>query len=236
MTKLLITAALVLLTSVLVVGLVSHQAKSKIQELENSKDRGKLSWHVALAKAKGQREVMIAAPVVTYAVPQNLDEALAHYSLVLAEPLEQKSYVENDRITSWYKFRLIEELSTPTISCIYCPDIEAGPSDLLPVQANEFLVSKAEGEIELDGIRVKTNDPDFPAFEKGKQYLIFLSFDSQKAVAALRMGPWGTFDIAANEHLKVVNDKYKHRIIDDLTTGSDPSLNRLRNRLRKIKD
>ena len=234
--QLLITAALVIVTSLLFVGLISYPAKSKIQELENSKDRGKVSWYVAMAKANGQREVIIGAPVVTYAVPDNLDDALAYYSLVVVEPLEQRSYVENERLTSWYKFRLIEELSAPTAKCIYCPDIEPAPSDMLPLKANEFLVSKAEGEVEVDGIRVITHDRDFPGFEKGKRYLIFLSFNPDKAVAALRMGPWGTFRLAPDERLKAVNEKYKHRVIDELTAGGDNSLNRLRSRLHQTKN
>ena len=236
MTKLLITAALVITTSVVFVGLVSHQAKSKIQELENSKDRGKLSWHVAMAKAKGQREVILAAPLVSYAVPRDMDEALAYYSVVVVEPLEHRSYVENERLSSWYKFRLIEELSVPTAKCIYCPDIEPAPSNMLPLKANEFLVSKAEGEVEVDGIRVKSTDREFPGFEIGKRYLIFLSFDSQKQVAALRMGPWGTFGLGPDERLKAVNQKYKHQVIDELTTGDDNSLIRLRSRLHRTKN
>src|ERR1044072_9100864 len=110
MSKLLITAGLLLLTS----SLFLLNTKSTIQD--QSKDRGKLSWYAAKAKAKGQREVVIRAPLIDYAVPRDLDEALAYYTLVIAEPLEQRSYVEDDEraIRTWYKFRLLEELSSPT--------------------------------------------------------------------------------------------------------------------------
>ena len=108
---------------------------------------------------------------------------------------------------------------------------EPAPTDFLPLQTNEFFISKPEGEVEVDGVRIKRNDPDFPKFEKGKRYLLFLSFDSQKTVAAIRMGPWGTFAIETNEQLKAVSQKYKHPVIEKLTSGADNTLNGLRRRL-----
>ena len=236
-TKLLITIGLVILASSLFLSV--SKTNWNFQEPDKSKDRGKLSWYAARAKAKGLREVVIGAPVVTYAVPKDLEEALAYYTLVVAEPLEQRSYVEDGETTikSWYKFRLLEELSSASIKCTTCPDIEPAPKDFLPLQTNEFLVSKAEGEVEVDGVRIKSNDRDFPAFEKSKRYLVFLSFDSQKTVAAVRMGPWGTFAIdASNEQLKPVSQKYKHPVIEQLTSGTDSSLKGLRRRLHGSKN
>ena len=235
MPKHLSAAGLVILTLFIVFGLVSYQAKSKIQELEKSKDRGTLSWHAAVAKAKGQREVAIPGPIVTYGVPSSFDEALAYYSLVIVEPLERRSFAKNEEIRSWYRFRLIEELSTPTIKCITCPEFESAPSDMLPLAPSEFLVSKSEGEIEIDGVRLVSTSRNFPPFEIGKRYLLFLSYDDQKTVAALRMGPWGAFGIEA-EQLKAVNEEYKHVVIDELTAGPDRSINKLRTRLNKTKN
>lgn len=237
MSKLLITAGLVILTSTLFLSL-SFKTNSKVQEVDRSKDRGKLSWFAARAKAKGQREVVIGAPLVTYAVPKDLEEALAYYTLVVAEPLEQRSYVNDDErtIKTWYKLRLLEELSSPTTICTTCPDIEPPPTDFLPLQTNEFLTSKPEGEVEVDGVRIKQNDPDFPRFEKRKRYLIFVAFDFQKTVAAVRMGPWGTFAIDANEQLRPISQKYKHPVIEKLTSGTDSSLPGLRKRLHRSKN
>jgi hypothetical protein len=236
MTKLIVIG--LVLVAAAAVGTFALQDKAKIEQLEKSKDRGKLAWYAAMAKAKGQREVVIGAPVVTYAVPKDLEEALAYYSLVAVEPLERRSYVEDDETTikSWYKFKLLEELSSPTIRCTTCPDIEPAPKDFLPLQTGEFLISKSEGEVEVNGVRIKRTDFDFPKFEKGKRYLLFLSFDSQKTVAAARMGPWGTFEIETTEQLSPVSKKYKHPVIDELTAGADRSLNRLRRRLHKSKN
>ncbi len=237
MIKILGVIGLLILTIFL--GVSFDKARSKGQDdWEKSKDRGKLSWYAARAKAKGQREVVIGAPVVTYAVPKDLDEALAYYSLVVAEPLERRSYVEDDETTikTWYKFKLVEELSSPSIRCTTCPDIESPPNDFLPLQTNEFLISKPDGEVEVDGVLITRSDLDFPKFEKGKRYLLFLSFDSQKTVAATRMGPWGTFTIETNEQLKPISPKYKHPVIEKLTSGADNSLNGLRRGLHHAKN
>jgi hypothetical protein len=165
-----------------------------------------------------------------------MEEARAYYSVVVVEPLEQRSYIGDDerRIKSWYKFQLLEELSSPTIMCTTCPDIEPAPTGFL-LQTNEFLISTSEGEVEIDGVRIKSNNPDFPKFEKGRRYLVFLTFDNRKTIAALRMGPWGAFGIEANEQLKPVNKKYSHPVIDELTSGVDSSLNGLRLRLHGTK-
>lgn len=232
MLKVLITVVLVVTASAVLITFSSNNANSKIQELEKSKDRGKLSWYAARAKAKGQSEAKVAVPIIEYAVPQDLDTALAYYSLVVVEPVEKKSYPDESTITSWYKFRLIEELSRPTILCTTCPAIEPAPADMLPLKSDEFVAPRCEGEIELGGIKLVSVNPDFPNFEKGKRYVIFLAFDTARTAAALRMGPWGTFQVDDLDQLKAVNEKYKHPVIDELTGGADHSLNKLRQRLK----
>ena len=232
MLKLLISAVLVIAVSSILITLSSNNANSKIQELEKSKDRGKLSWYAAMAKAKGQTEARVAAPVVDYAVPKDLDQALAYYSLVVVEPVEKKSFPEESTITSWYKFRLIEELSRATILCTTCPAVTPGPADMLPLKSDEFVAPRCEGEIELAGVKLVSVNPEFPSFQKGQRYLIFLAFDTTRTAAALRMGPWGTFQLDDLDQLKAVNKEYKHPVIDELTGGADHSLNKVRRRLK----
>lgn len=232
MLKLLISAVLVIALSSILITLSSNSANSKLQDLEKSKDRGKLSWYAAMAKAKGQSEAKVAVPVIEYAVPKDLDDALAYYSLVIVEPLEKKSYPEESTITSWYKFRLIEELSRPTILCTTCPDIEPAPADMLPLKSDEFVARRCEGEIELAGIKLVSVDRDHPGFQKGKRYVIFLAFDTTRTAAALRMGPSGTYLLDDLDQLKPINETCKHPVIDELTGGADHSLNKLRRRLK----
>ncbi len=231
MAKLLITVALIFLTTSFVVGVLSSKRTSNIQK----KERGTLAWYAEVAKEKGQQEVIIPAPVVSYAVPRSFEEALAYYSLVVVEPLDHKTHFDDRSVTTWHKFRLIEELSTPTETCTYCPDIGEAPADMLPLHKHEFVTPKSGGEVEIDGIRIVSSDTEFPRFEKGKRYLLFISFGTQKTVAALRMGPWGAFTMDENDRLKAVNEKFQHPVKAELTSGVDNSLNRLRNRIHKVK-
>jgi hypothetical protein len=215
MAKVLILGLASILATFLVVSII--QDRAKIEGLEKSKDRGKLSWYAEMAKAKGQREVTIPTPISEYTVPRSFDEALAYYSLVVAEPVEQKSYAQNEGISTWYKFRVVEELSRPTVQCNTCPGFPAAPAEMLPVEQNEFLAAQIGGEAQLNEVRLISRDPDFPAFVRGKKYLLFLSFDPKKEVGALRMGPWGTFSLDSSENLKAVDSRLKHPVKDELS-------------------
>lgn len=233
MTKALIGLALALITSTLLLGLYSYEDAAKLASLENSKDRGKLSWYADMAKAKGQQETVFRAPIESYAVPRSLDEALAHHYLLLIQPTEQKAYAVNESIRTWYKFKVIETLSSPTVFCADCGGLETAPSDLLPLKSDEILASQSGGEIAMDGVRIISKDPDFPAFEKGKKYLVFLSLDSQKQVGMLQMGPWGTFGVDEKDQLNPVNEKLQHSVKHELTVGYEDSVSKLRSHRKK---
>lgn len=234
MAKVLIVGVASILASVLLYGTL--QDKNKIEALKESADRGKLSWHAEMAKAKGHQEVVI--PIVSeYTVPSSFDEALEYYNLVIAEPLEQKSYVQNEGINTWYRFRLVEELSAPTspVQCTTCPGIPIAPTDLLPLESNEFLAPQTGGEALVNGVRVISKDIDYPAFVIGKKYLLFLSFDSQKVVGALHMGPWGTFSLDSSENLTPVDSRLKHPVKSELSRGFGDSVSRLRTHFKRAK-
>ena len=232
MAKVLIVCVASILASVLLFGTL--QDKNKIEALKESADRGKLSWHAEMAKAKGHQEVVI--PIISeYTVPSSFDEALAYYSLVIAEPLEQKPYVQNEGINTWYRFRLVEELSAPTLQCTSCQDLAAAPTDLLPLESNEFLAPQTGGEALVNGVRVISKDIDYPAFVLGKKYLLFLSFDAQKVVGALHMGPWGTFSLDSSEKLTAVDSRLKHPVRSELSRGFGDSVSRLRTHFKRVK-
>jgi hypothetical protein len=215
-----------------VVGTFSFQNQSKIEALEKSRDRGQLKWYAEMAKAKGQHEVAFPAPIALYGVARNLDEAAAHFNVVLAEPVQHKFYaVSDDGILTWYKMRLIEELSTPIVSCTNCDKIADVPSDMLPLADDEFLVAQSGGEVEIDGIRIISRNIQFPAFEHRKRYLLFLSLDSERKIGSLQMGPWGAFALDATQNFKPVNEKLTHPLSEELKTKFD-SVSKLRIRIK----
>jgi hypothetical protein len=215
--------------------LFSLSQQSRIDALEKSKDRGKINWYVEMARAKGQSEIAFGSSLVDYAVSSNLDEALANHDLVLAEVLSSQSFsaATDTDIRTWYKLKLIETLSTHTVACVTCLDPSDPPSELLPLNQGEFLVSQPGGQVSIDGIKVISNNTQFPAFEHGKKYLLFVSFDSNKIVASAPMGPWGTFISGPDEKLRPVDNKLIHGLRYELSNRFDNSLTSLRTHLKK---
>jgi hypothetical protein len=233
--KLLAAISTLLVGAFFIVGLSIVQDKSKIQELERSPHRGKLSWHSQMAKAKGEESVLLRSDIVNYAIPRNLEDALANYHLVLAEPVFSRSYATTYDIQTWYKFRLIEELSAPSTNCTDCAISSDVPADLLPVQPDEFLSVKVGGEALVDGIKITSSDPTFPNFEAGRRYLLLVAFDSNKILGALRSGPWGAFAVKSDESFEPVNANLKHPFREKLSKDLRGSLRNLRNSLRTKK-
>jgi len=211
----------------------STQNRAEVDELERSLERGTLVWHSQMAKAKGKQSVLLGSTIVDYAVPRSMDDALANYHLVVAEPISSRSYPTTYNIQSWYKFRLIEELSAPATNCIDCVSTVGPPEDLLPLEPDEFLSAKVGGEVTVDGVRITSRDPEFPAFETGKRYLLLVAFDSKRIVGVLRSGPWGAFALNAADRLEPVNAKLKHPFSQKLSEQFGNSLATLRLNLKR---
>jgi hypothetical protein len=205
MTKLLALSMTLIIAALVFLGILSFQDKSKINQLERSPDRGKLSWRVQMAKAKGERAVNLGANIVEYAATPSFDDALANYSLVVAQPIYKRSYASTYNVETWYRFRLLEELSSPTTTCESCPKPSNPPQELLPLKPGEFLSPKFGGEAIVDGITITSSDQAFPDFQLGMRYLLFVQFDSQKIVGILRLGPRGTFTLDSNEKIRPMN-------------------------------
>ena len=161
MTKPLALTATLVIATLVFFGVLSFQDKSRIEELKRSPDRGKLSWHAQMAKAKGEKKVVLNSTIEDYAVPRTWEDALSNYNLVVAEPLYSKSYATTYDVQTWYKFRVLEELSAPNTYCTDCPTSNDPPADLLPLQPDEFLSAKLGGETTVDGVVITSSDPTF---------------------------------------------------------------------------
>src|SRR5690242_21097337 len=119
MTKLLAVGATLIFAALVFFGILSFQDKSKIDQLERSPDRGKLTWRVQMAKAKGERAVNLGANIVEYAASPSFEDALANYSLVVAEPIYKRSYASTYNIETWYKDRKSTRLNSSHMSISY---------------------------------------------------------------------------------------------------------------------
>lgn len=235
MFKILAASGTLVIATLFFLGFFSVQNRTKIKELEKSPERGKLVWHSQMARAKGKQNVLLDSTIVDYAVPRSLDSALANYHLVVAEPISSRSYATTYNIHTWYKFRLIEELSAPEINCLDCFSLVGPPEDLLPLGASEFLSSRVGGEATVDGVSITTSDPSFPSFEIGQRYLLLVAFDPNRIVGRLSSGPWGTFIVNSSEILEPVNARLKHPLRERISGQFGNSLHSLRAALKTRK-
>ncbi|HEV7857297.1 MAG TPA: hypothetical protein VGO91_01475 [Pyrinomonadaceae bacterium] len=232
-----------LLAALITVGLVktfSFSKQQQLTELKQSKERGRLKWYAQMGKLQGNQQIVFRSGYVRYAVAKNLDEALHYYTLVKAKVIGSKAYAANpedignsEDIETWYKLQITETLSQQDVTnCQTCPPLRTPPADMLPLNKDEFLVPQAGGEISIDGVKMISEDPEFPPFKTGDEYLLFLTLDMSKGVGALRMGPWGVYNIGVNETLTPVNKELEHPLKADITARSGDSVGRLRAHLK----
>jgi hypothetical protein len=162
----------------------------------------------------------------------DIDQALATYTVVLAKPVESRTYelTSNDLIT-WYKFRIIESLSTPKSPA--CPSCEptSAPTELLPLKPDEFLLAKNGGQLVIDGVEIEQVERDFPQYEEGKKYLLLLSM-YPSGVATTAGGPLGVFLVNDDSTLSPINNR-RHRIKEGLKEKFSDSTDRLRENLKR---
>ncbi len=233
MLKILAAGGILAIATLLLFGPV--QNTSKLEQLEKSPDRGKLTWRSQIAKAKGQQRVLMRASIVDYSVPRSFDDALANFHLIIAEPLDSRSYATAYDIRTWYKFRILEKLSAPTVPCTNCLSSTDPPPDLLPLEANEFLGAKVGGEVDVDGVRIISQDPTFPNFEIGRRYLLLVALDSKTMVGALRTGPGGAFALNSDERLEPLTVGLRHPFGEELSQQFGNSVAKLRLSLQQQK-
>jgi hypothetical protein len=161
------------------------------------------------AKEKGKTHVTTASFSHTEYVGQidSLNFLLRNYSFVVAELIEQKSYVSPsyDEVTTWSKFHTIDVLSQSDI--INDSDI-APPSESSILTPDDFLIAQVGGNILIDGVSVKVEDQSFPLLKPGEQYLLVMS-KNKSGVAILAGGPTGVFTLGENGVIKplIKNDR-----------------------------
>ena len=210
-------------------GSVAQQQSREQQIIEDQ--RGTLAERAQRARARGQRRLVISTPIVPPARVRDLDQALSYFTVVVAEPIEQRTYPHDQYdLISWYRFRVVENLTPEThTGCLLCSDIEI-PNELLPVNEDEILVPRYGGTLMLDGIEVVQLDRRFPQFIMGQRYLLFLSLDTSRRMGIMQVGPDGTFAVN-NGNLQAITNR-EHPIRGGLATQHGNSLERLRAHIR----
>ncbi len=190
---------------------------------------GTLMWQVQKAKAEGKTSIEIATIGCGMGV-QRLDFSLAHYSLVVAQPIEKRVYAETHNVVTWYKFRIIETLSSKAPNKFFgmqMADIPI-PADLLPLNSDEIVMAKTGGTLVIDGVTVKSYS-NSPKFNLSENYLLFLELDSDKQMGYV---PWpdpiGIFKIQGDDEIAAAYNDGSYDLKDKLAARFNNSLTRLR--------
>lgn len=223
MKKLLLAALFLLVAATVLTISVKMQRRSDPQ-----REVGTIKQHAERAKARGEQQAVMPRSHIEYAGDGlNLDEAFSHYSLVVAQPIQERAVIAHPHsISTWYKLRVIETiLPSKAPSCSTCFDSAQPPGELLPLNADEVLVARSGGELIVDGVNI-TMDSDFPPLSKSKKYLFLLSVNPS-GTAGIGAGPAGVFSVNDDGSVMPIIKK-SHAINRDMQNRSGHSLNRLR--------
>ena len=148
MKRIVITLAIVGVASVICV--VIAYVRPMQQHAQTTPEYGSLKWRIQQAKQKGEQQLQIAS-IICYGSefrnPQEaLKEALSYFAVIVAEPIEKKTYADSDTLYSWYRFRVVETITPkPMEECPSCINPGDPPSDMLPLNRDEILIPQAGG-------------------------------------------------------------------------------------------
>jgi hypothetical protein len=181
-------------------------------------------------KKQGKTRVEAPGKIIDYpGMNMGLDEALENYSVVIAEPIERKSFItdSSDEISTAYKFRIVETISQRNaVFCNTCPRLNDVSAKLQPALYNEFILDLSGGTVTVDGVEVIMVSDGTLKIEDGQRYLMFISF-TPGGMASLRGGPSGLFRITSDESLEAMGNG-KHRLAVEIAARFSKSLSKLK--------
>ena len=196
-----------------------------------SAEIGTLKRRILEAKAKGENTVELSVLVCGWDIG-NLDEALGRDTVVLAELVDKKTYPDVYGLRTWYRFKTRETLvEHPYPNFAYSP-FPSGPSDMLPIAEDEFLIQETNGQMVIDGVTV-TQSSNGAKYFKGQTYLLFLWIEPSKRTA-IRAGtdPLGVFLVDSDGNLSSYIDR-PYPLRTALAKRFNNSIKNLRQALKK---
>lgn len=209
MLKTLITAAVSLLLAVsaaLVFSTTWHE--SSVPAVPRAQSEDPLREYVDRAKASGQSRIIKPAPLVEYVTHvKSLENALKHYRLVVARPVDKRSLAnERGEIWTWFKLQITESITPKKYSpCADCPAPANVPANLLPLNPDEILVAGRGGSVTVEGVEIVT--PDEFDFQMSDPYLLFLEEDQLGLFGRIMVGPAAVFRVNPDESLAAINER-----------------------------
>ncbi len=197
------------------------------QEYEKDKSIASIARRT---KNQGKTRVTVPGKIIDYpGMNMGLDEALKNYSVVIAEPIESKSYIgdSSDDISTAYKFRILETLSQKNaVFCNTCSPVNDVSNKLQPALYNEFILDLSGGTVAVGGVEVTMVRDGTLKIEDGQRYLMFISF-TPGGMASLTGGPSGLFRITSDDSLEAMGNG-KHRLATEIAARFSKSLSKFK--------
>jgi hypothetical protein len=220
-------ASTLILISALIVFFVYKQ--SRVNASQGTVVPGSLEALAQDCAANGIQSIDVNTMLWEYEGIAGIDEALSKYSVIIAHPVSNTSYVWNSELQivgTWYKFAVTESLAQrPHIVCDMCETDP--PASLLPLNNGQLLISKYGGSVIINGVTIRSIDTDFPAYQTSQDYLIFLDVDQTKGVGNVDGGGAAVFAIGTNSVLTPVSS-INSELADDIALRYGNSLTALR--------
>jgi hypothetical protein len=215
-----------LLLTAAFVGVLINASKAKpvpvqqqVEELEARRKAYGLTFreHVKLAKLRNERKLTLQRPYGMHSIPKDMETAAALYTIVVARPVAAVSRInEEEQISTSYKFQTVETLSEPDTSkpSKKWPFTFSGelPPELGAFGDGEYMVTIGGGTKEVDGVEVTMKIDDFELLSVGKEYLLFLEFDTTRRVGSLAMGPLGALEIRDDGTLDTLGERESNAV------------------------
>ena len=184
----------------------SSNLTAQLRELETAPDWLSGWWYLRRAKIMGERQVVLSGLRFCGAEIQGLKKGLTKSDVIVAESIEKYVQVHEFGLMTWYKFRIVEDLSLDLPrERPYCG--EPIPAQILPVAYDEIVVPRIGGEVSIDGVRLiqphmwvdiatglpttlrlpprETEPAAYKTFVNPQTFLIFLSITPDKRVGVL---------------------------------------------------
>lgn len=220
-----ITAVIGITTSQSSQNLNNHELKA-LEDKEKS-DKLSIKERARLARISGITQITTPGPVTLHpvaATPEELDQLLPRYTIILAELIEEFSLLSDPRtLQSWYRFKTLDILSqTPPQQSFAVREV---PAHLQQLNDDEFLVHGFGGALSVEGVEIIQNDETIPRFKKNRKYLLLLSLNPATRIAELALGPQSilpvkddySLDSTANQHqLQQAIKKFHGSSLDQL--------------------
>lgn len=194
-------------------------------------DPGTLRASILAAKARGEKTVEFAS-IGCGADVGRLQQALSSSTVVLAELVGKKTYADTWGLRTWYRFKLKETLVEHAPPRRRFWTFQSGPSDMLPIAEDEFLVQESNGRMEIDGVTVIQHS-NGARYLEDQTYLLFLWIDPSTRTAVLNgTDALGVFLVDNDGNLTSYVDE-AYPLKTDLARRFNNSVNNMREALKK---